>query len=92
MKVYHRLLDEYLMVVDDEKGPAFTGTEFADDEIALSHALIEYKKGNLIIFEEAYSKEEWEIRVTKYSKKEPIKASPNLMFNVITNQLHLYLS
>lgn len=52
MRVYHKLLKQFLTVVADEKGPAYTGNEFADDEISLSFADMEAKRGNLSFLNE----------------------------------------
>lgn len=60
MKVYHNILKLELTVVADEKGPAYTGNEFKDNEISLSHAITEYNNGNLTpVKEEGYTKGEW---------------------------------
>jgi len=51
MRVRHSLIPGVtLTVVADEKGPAYTGKEFADDEISLSYAIQERKAGNLCIW------------------------------------------
>jgi hypothetical protein len=49
MRVKHRYIKGELIIAADEKGPAYTGNEFADNEISLSHAIIEYNTGNLSI-------------------------------------------
>lgn len=49
MIVKHKYIEQLLTVVADEKGPAYTGEEFKDDEIPLSYAIQEYKAGNLIL-------------------------------------------
>lgn len=46
--VYHLSLRQPLRVVADEKGPAFTGREYEDDEISLSYANAEMHRGNLM--------------------------------------------
>lgn len=48
MMVKHTVINEVLKVVADENGPAYTGNEFKDDEIALSYAIHEYNEGRLI--------------------------------------------
>lgn len=45
--VYHKLIKQDLIVRADEKGPAFTGKEYAENEISLSYALIELSNGYL---------------------------------------------
>jgi hypothetical protein len=64
MLVKHKNIDQVLTVVSDEKGPAYTGNDFKDDEIALSYAIQEYNSGNLTIelhTEEGFTKGEWSI-------------------------------
>ena len=58
-RVYHKLIKQFLTVVSDEKGPAYTGEEFKDDEISLSHALTELKNGNLSIDKEVLETGNW---------------------------------
>ena len=52
MKVKHIAIKQILIIVPDEEGPAFTGNEFEENEISLSHAISEFKDGNLTIIDE----------------------------------------
>lgn len=65
MKVKHKYIPHLLTVVADEKGPAYTGKEFEDNEISLSHAVDEYENGNLSIVgetqKELFTPGEWAV-------------------------------
>lgn len=49
MKVYHTLIQELLTIVDDKRGPAYTGENFKDDEISFTYATMEAANGHLYI-------------------------------------------
>lgn len=63
MTVRHKYIPQLLTVAADEKGPAYTGNEFEENEISLSHAIREYENGDLSIVgetqKEMFTPGEW---------------------------------
>src|SRR5687768_920087 len=79
MKVKHKAIEQELTVVADEKGPAYTGNEFKDDEISLSHAIQEYKAGNLSIYTNIEQREglEWD-RIINFGASRIVEGDRNI--------------
>lgn len=76
MKVYHKTIRQFLLIVADENGPAYTGNEFADDEISLSHALTEFNNGN-ISFEQPTTEGEYTKGKLEWSDRSEVSDIPS---------------